>query len=112
MNPEAASRFGSDLGSLSALAIWQQLRKSRQLPDCRLHTQNYLALPGFVLIRSRRLDSSRLARLRVELDHVFVCTVPGGPEAEEFGRFGLREGDHQIGIPIDHGVGARVNVHT
>src|SRR5258707_15698256 len=42
--------------------------------------------------RSRRLDSSRLARMRIELDHVFVCTAPGAPEAEEFVRFGLREG--------------------
>ena len=80
----------TDPASTSDLAIGQQLRKSRQLPDCRLHTQNYLALPRFVLIRSRRLDSSRLACLRVELDHVFLCTVTGGPEAEEFGRFGLR----------------------
>jgi hypothetical protein len=30
--------------------------------------------------------------MRVELDHVFVCTAPGAPEAEEFVRFGLREG--------------------
>lgn len=34
---------------------------------------------------------SRLARLRVELNHVFVRTVPGGPDTEEFGRFRLRE---------------------
>jgi hypothetical protein len=30
--------------------------------------------------------------MRIELDHVFVCTAPGAPEAEEFVRFGLREG--------------------
>ena len=30
--------------------------------------------------------------MRVELDHLFVCTVPGAPEAEELVRFGLREG--------------------
>jgi hypothetical protein len=29
--------------------------------------------------------------MRIELDHVFVCTAPGAPEAEEFVRFGLRE---------------------
>lgn len=27
-----------------------------------------------------------------ELDHVFVCTAPGAPEAEELVRFGFREG--------------------
>jgi len=30
--------------------------------------------------------------MQFELDHVFVCTDPGAPEAEEFIRFGLREG--------------------
>ncbi len=30
--------------------------------------------------------------MRIELDHVFICTGPGAPEAEEFLRFGLREG--------------------
>jgi hypothetical protein len=30
--------------------------------------------------------------MRVELDHLFVCTVPGAPEAEQLVRFGLREG--------------------
>ena len=30
--------------------------------------------------------------MRIELDHVFVCTAPGAPEAEEFVQFGLREG--------------------
>ena len=30
--------------------------------------------------------------MRIELDHVFICTAPGAPEAEEFIRFGLREG--------------------
>jgi hypothetical protein len=30
--------------------------------------------------------------MRIELDHVFICTAPGAPEAEEFVRFGLREG--------------------
>jgi hypothetical protein len=34
----------------------------------------------------------RLARMRIELDHLFICTAPGAPEAEEFVRFGLREG--------------------
>jgi hypothetical protein len=29
--------------------------------------------------------------MRLELDHLFVCTAPGAPEAEEFIRFGLRE---------------------
>lgn len=28
----------------------------------------------------------------IELDHLFVCTDPGAPEAEEFIQFGLREG--------------------
>lgn len=28
----------------------------------------------------------------IELDHVFICTDPGAPEAEELVRFGLREG--------------------
>lgn len=28
----------------------------------------------------------------LELDHVFVCTAPGAPEAEELVRLGLREG--------------------
>ena len=30
--------------------------------------------------------------MRIELDHVFVCTTPGAPEAEELIQFGLREG--------------------
>jgi Glyoxalase-like domain len=30
--------------------------------------------------------------MRLELDHLFVCTAPGAPGAEEFIRFGLREG--------------------
>jgi hypothetical protein len=30
--------------------------------------------------------------MRIELDHLFVCTDPGAPEAEELVRFGLREG--------------------
>jgi hypothetical protein len=28
----------------------------------------------------------------IELDHLFVCTDPGGPEAEKLVQFGLREG--------------------
>jgi hypothetical protein len=28
----------------------------------------------------------------IELDHLFVCTAPGAPEAERFLRFGLHEG--------------------
>ena len=30
--------------------------------------------------------------MRVELDHLFVCTAPGAPEAEKLVQFGLREG--------------------
>lgn len=30
--------------------------------------------------------------MRLELDHLFVCTAPGAPEAEELIRLGLREG--------------------
>jgi Glyoxalase-like domain len=30
--------------------------------------------------------------MRMELDHLFVCTAPGAPEAEQLIRFGLREG--------------------
>jgi hypothetical protein len=30
--------------------------------------------------------------MRIELDHLFVCTAPGAPEAEKLVRFGLREG--------------------
>jgi hypothetical protein len=30
--------------------------------------------------------------MRMELDHLFVCTAEGAPEAEELVRFGLREG--------------------
>jgi hypothetical protein len=33
-----------------------------------------------------------LLRMRIELDHVFICTAPGAPEGEELVRFGLREG--------------------
>jgi len=54
--------------------------------------ENHVTSTGFLLIRSNRLDFSRLAVMRIELDHVFVCTAPGAPEAEEFVRFGLREG--------------------
>jgi hypothetical protein len=35
---------------------------------------------------------TRLSYMRLELGHLFVCTAPGAPEAEEFIRFGLREG--------------------
>jgi Glyoxalase-like domain len=31
--------------------------------------------------------------MQIELDHILVCTDPGAPEAEEFIRFGLREGE-------------------
>jgi hypothetical protein len=30
--------------------------------------------------------------MRIELDHLFVCTAPGAPEAEQLVQFGLREG--------------------
>jgi hypothetical protein len=30
--------------------------------------------------------------MRIELDHLFVCTTPGAPEAEKFIQFGLQEG--------------------
>jgi Glyoxalase-like domain len=30
--------------------------------------------------------------MRLELDHVFICTAPGAPEAEKLVQFGLREG--------------------
>jgi Glyoxalase-like domain len=30
--------------------------------------------------------------MRIELDHLFVCTTPGAPEAEKFVQFGLHEG--------------------
>lgn len=30
--------------------------------------------------------------MQVELDHLFVCAAPGGPEAEKLAQFGLREG--------------------
>jgi len=30
--------------------------------------------------------------MRIELDHLFVCTDPGAPEAEKLVQFGLREG--------------------
>jgi len=31
--------------------------------------------------------------MRIELDHLFVCTAPGAAAAEELVRFGLREGE-------------------
>ena len=30
--------------------------------------------------------------MRMELDHMFVCTDPGAPEAEKLVQFGLHEG--------------------
>jgi hypothetical protein len=30
--------------------------------------------------------------MRIELDHLFVCSAPGAPEAEKLVQFGLREG--------------------
>jgi len=38
------------------------------------------------------LRSTRLARMPVELDHLFVCTAPSAPEADKLVQFGLREG--------------------
>lgn len=35
---------------------------------------------------------SRLHFMRIELDHLFICTKPGAPAAEELVKFGLREG--------------------
>ena len=29
--------------------------------------------------------------MSIELDHLFICTAPFAPEAEQFRRFGLRE---------------------
>ena len=37
-------------------------------------------------------DSTTLPYMRFELDHLFVCTAPGAPEAEELIQFGLHEG--------------------
>jgi hypothetical protein len=31
--------------------------------------------------------------MQLELDHIFVCVTPGGPEGDELVRFGLREGE-------------------
>jgi hypothetical protein len=33
-----------------------------------------------------------LLRMRIELDHVFICAAPGAPEGEDLVRFGLHEG--------------------
>jgi hypothetical protein len=33
-----------------------------------------------------------LSRMQIELDHLFVCTAPSGPEADKLVRFGLHEG--------------------
>jgi Glyoxalase-like domain len=33
-----------------------------------------------------------MIRVPIELDHVFICTAPGAPAAEELVRLGLREG--------------------
>jgi hypothetical protein len=30
--------------------------------------------------------------MEIELDHLFVCTAPGAPEAEKLVQFGLHEG--------------------
>jgi hypothetical protein len=30
--------------------------------------------------------------MQIELDHLFVCTAPGAPEAETLVQFGLHEG--------------------
>jgi hypothetical protein len=35
---------------------------------------------------------NRLARMRIELEHVFFCTAPGASGAKKFVRFGSREG--------------------
>ena len=44
-----------------------------------------------------------LLRMRIELDHLFVCTAPGAPEAEKFVEFGLIEGppNHARIVPIE-----------
>src|SRR5262249_37083369 len=33
-----------------------------------------------------------LGRMQIELDHLFICTTPGAPEAEKLLQFGLHEG--------------------
>lgn len=38
-----------------------------------------------------------LPPMQVELDHLFICTAPGAPEAEKLVQFGLREG-----VPNEH----------
>jgi len=38
------------------------------------------------------VDRIRLVGMDLELDHLFICTARGAPEAEELVRFGLREG--------------------
>ena len=53
---------------------------------------SHLVDASLALIIPCGLGSIRLARMRIELDHLFVCAAPGAPEAEELVRFGLREG--------------------
>jgi hypothetical protein len=53
---------------------------------------SHLVDASLALINPCGLGSIRLARMRIDLDHLFVCTAPGALEAEELVRFGLREG--------------------
>jgi hypothetical protein len=40
----------------------------------------------------RPFEHARIIRVPIELDHVFICTAPGAPAAEELVRLGLHEG--------------------
>jgi hypothetical protein len=69
-----------------------QLFRNRIRKSCRPHVPNHLVLTDFILDGYRRSDLITLRRMQIELDHLFVCTAPGAPEAENLVRFGLHEG--------------------
>lgn len=50
----------------------------------KLTGPNWLTRPTRLMLR--------LTRMQIELDHLFVCTSLGAPEAEDLVRFGLHEG--------------------
>lgn len=63
-------------------------------PICTVFPVGVKPLPRTVIVSPtvHNYDCGKVLSMFFELDHVFVCTPRGAPEASELVRFGLREG--------------------